>query len=158
MPCLLGAVGCILIEVVFAPVENGIGHATRLTGGLGPTAGRVASDGTDNQPGRNVVEEARWLRVLRLAEDGAAAGAYQVEAAHRPCEADVGQAAFLLQLLRLAHRARVWQRAFVHAHDEDDGKLQSLGGVEGDERYGVALLVIYERAVLTGLRGVRAPD
>src|SRR5450755_1589325 len=104
MPHLLGAVGCILVEVVFAPVEDGIGHAPRLTGGLCSAAGRVAGDGTDDQPGRNIVEEARWLSVLRLAEDGAAARAYQVEAAHRPCEANIGQAAFFLKLLRLAYR------------------------------------------------------
>ena len=49
------------------------------------------------------------------------------------------------------------QDALLQPHDEDDGKLQPLGGMQRDQRDGVvALLLGCQRAALAGLRGVRS--
>ena len=51
-----------------------------------------------------------------------------------PRDSDEQQAAFFFQFVRFVATAFVWQDAFFERHDVYDGKLESLGGMQGHER------------------------
>src|SRR5690348_2346679 len=90
--------------------------------GAGLALGALVRDGEQRQG--NLFDEARGLLVDAVAAvEGAAEGACQVEAAHGAGDADVGQAALLLQLVLTLQRARMGQHALLQPGDEDDGEL-----------------------------------
>ena len=83
--------------------------------------------------GGDLVEEPRRRVVLRCAPSGPDRRAGQVEPLAGPGDADVGEAALLLELLGVAEAAQVREGAVLHAGEEDDGELQPLGRVERHE-------------------------
>ena len=58
----------------------------------------------------------------------------EVELLHGPGDADVGEAALLLELVGLGERAQVGEDAVLQADEEDDGVLEPLGRVQGHQR------------------------
>src|SRR6266487_939113 len=101
--CILCAIGNVLIEVVLTPVENRVRYAPGFAQRLRCIARGAASERAGNELWRNIVQEARGFCILCLTKDGAATSTYQVETTHCSRKAHIGQAAFLFQLLRLAH-------------------------------------------------------
>ena len=65
----------------------------------------------------------------------------QVQTPHRPCDADVGEPAFLLHLVGLGERAHVREDALLDADEEHDGELEALGRVQ---RHQHDLIVVVE--------------
>src|SRR2546426_7738505 len=75
---------------------------------------------------RHLAQEARGLADA-VAVDAPVHGVREVEALARAGEADVAEAALLLDLLGIAHRARVREDALLEAAEEHDGELEALG-------------------------------
>ncbi len=78
--------------------------------------------------------------VRRPAPPGARDRAGQVEPLPGSGDADVGKPAFLLELAFVVDRALVREDVLLHAGEEDDGKLQSLGGVQRHQRDHAAVI------------------
>jgi hypothetical protein len=57
-------------------------------------------------------------------------GVGAVELAHGPRDADVAEPPFLLEAVHVGDRALVRKQAVFHAAQEDDRKLEALGGVQ----------------------------
>ena len=57
----------------------------------------------------------------------------EVEPLPGPRDADVGEAALLLELVGLAERAQVGEHAVLHADEEHRRELEALGRVQGHE-------------------------
>ena len=80
--------------------------------------------------GRDLLEEPRRRVVLRRAEQAAAPGVGHEQPLAGPGDADVGQAALLLQLVGLGQRPAVREHALLDADQEHDRELQPLGRVQ----------------------------
>ena len=82
----------------------------------------------------DVGEESRGTILGRASLVRTAECMEQVQLTHRPRHADVAEPPFLLQLSRIVLRERMGQELFLHADHEDDGKLETLGLVQGNQR------------------------
>ena len=86
-----------------------------------------------HERGRDLVEEPRGGVRAQLAPDAADGRPAEVEPLTGPGDADVGEPPLLLQLGAVAEDALVREDAVLEAGQEDDGVLESLGGVQGHE-------------------------
>src|SRR6266851_4210885 len=102
--------------------------------------GRVADDPHDVSG--DLGEKARRRVVAETPGEVALAGRQEVEALLGPGDAHVGEAALLLELVRIRQGADVREHAVLHPEEEDDGKLKPLGVVQGHERDRGRLLVV----------------
>ena len=105
----------------------------------------------------NLFEETRgngWLGHV-AAVTATIAGACHHERVHGACHADVAEAALLFEAGGIGEGARVGKKALLHAGEEDERKLEALGGVQGHQRdlgFGaVAVGVADERGVIEEL-------
>ena len=69
---------------------------------------------------RNFGDEAGVAAVLGVTVSSPLARVDEIELLHRPRDADVTEAAFLLHLCLAVERTLVRQKAFLHPHDEDE--------------------------------------
>ena len=98
-----------------------------------PADGAVASLGHVDQGLGDLLQEPARRVVLGLAPQAAAPGVGQVQPLLGPGDADIGQAALLLELVGVAERAQMGEDAVLHAEQEDDRVLEALGRVQGHE-------------------------
>ena len=87
--------------------------------------------------GRQFIQEATGLAGLPFARAFAARAITQVQRLLRTGDADVGEAAFLVEVVRF-HAGAVRQDAFLHADQEHVRKLQTLGRMQRHEMHAVA--------------------
>jgi hypothetical protein len=73
------------------------------------------------------------------------AGLWPLKARLGAGHADVTEATLFLELLGVTalERADVRQNSLLHADHEHRRELEALGGVQGDQRDGVGLLVVF---------------
>ena len=102
-------------------------------GAAGPAERRAEALPVEQVAG-DLVEEARRRVVLRCTPRGADGRAREVEPLAGPGDADVGEAALLLELLGVAERAHVREDAVLEAGEEDDRELEALGRVQRHQR------------------------
>ena len=70
-------------------------------------------------------------------------GAGQDQLVHGAGHADVAEAAFFFDVFRDEHGAGMRKKSFFEAAEEDQGKLQSLGGVQAHQRdLGAGVVVV----------------
>ena len=79
---------------------------------------------------RDLADEARWRAEAVHAVQAALFGIADVQLLHRARDADVAEAAFLLEAVEVVERALVRKQPVLHPGQEHDGELQSLGGVQ----------------------------
>jgi len=118
----------------FGLSDGGGGTETAGSAGGGSGAG---TDGDFDIGFGEVAEEAGGRVGSDVAEEEAAAGAGEIEALLGTGHADVADAAFFFDLGGVIDGAKMWEEAFFHAGEEDDGVFEALSGVEGDEGDGV---------------------
>ena len=102
----------------------------------GPPAAPATVEGAEQLRG-DVGEEARGRVGAAPSHGRPPVGPHEVEALLGAGDAHVGEAALLLHLVGVVEGAVVGKDALLHPRDEDDGKFQPLGLVEGDEGDGV---------------------
>ena len=91
---------------------------------------------------RELVEEAARGVVAGRAPRGADEGPGDVEPLLGAGDADVGEAALLLELGLVAQRALVGEDAVLEAGEEDDGELQALGGVQRHQGHHAGVVAV----------------
>jgi hypothetical protein len=92
--------------------------------------------------GRDVKEEARGEPRFAASKEATAEGTHQIDPFLGPCDPHIAQSALLLHLIRVIEGPSVREEPLLHAHDEDDWKLQPLGGMEGDQGHRIDLLIV----------------
>ena len=95
-----------------------------------------------HQLGRDLEQEPRRHRRLAHPPGRASPGVRQEEPLLGAGDADVGEAALLLELLLVVERPAVREEALLEPGDEDDRELEALRGVERDERHGVGVALV----------------
>ena len=102
----------------------------------------------------DVTEETARLAELHLAEVQTALGIRDEELLHGTGDGDIEQPSLFLYLAGISAAHLVREESFLHAHDEHDGELKSLGGVNGHEAY----FVVAVFAVAVGGLAFACPD
>ena len=128
-------------------------RASRRRGRGAPTASGGLGASPVDEVDRQLVEEARAGVVRRGPPGGADDGARDVEPLAGPGDADVGQAALLLELGLVAERPGVREDAVLEPGEEHDGELQPLGGVQRHQGDHPAVVVLV--GDLVGVRDQR---
>ena len=95
-----------------------------------------------HQLGRDLEQEPRRHRRLAHPPGRAAPGVRQEEPLLGAGDADVGEAALLLELLLVVERPAVREEALLQPGDEDDRELEALRRVERDQGDGVGVALV----------------
>ena len=114
----------------------------QLANQLQPHARRSACDDLIlDQLARDLAQEARRQRIALGAVQTPALGVREIQLRHRPGHADVAQPALLLEALGVLGRHAVREQTLLDTGDENQRKLQPLGGVQRHQLYTVLVLV-----------------
>ena len=98
---------------------------------------------------RHLVDEAGRVGVLRAAVQQTALGAGEIQLLLRARHSDVAQAALLLHVLLLFHRAEAGEQAVLHAGEEHDRELEALCRVH---RHHDDRILVLARLVCIGVK------
>ena len=127
----------------FAADRQSLHHGIhRVVGGAAIRRGRLAPTfaGFLDEFRGNLRQKTRRLRnlLIHIAEVAPESRGSEIELLLGAGHADIKQPALFLQLAAFLHGPAVRKQAIFQSHDEHDGKLQSLGGVERHQVIGAS--------------------